>query len=672
MKRTFVWVALAALVLFLGACSSDDMGLFPKDITPQHQEHPELQPGIIVDDGHDDHVHYETFDPSAPLEAHDEAVEDVVSDGPDGKKIKNLALVGRGDRLVPDATTDVWAHDGYAYLGTFNEPCGTGVNYEEGVSEVDLVNNVEAPGIAIFNVKNKNRPTYVGNIPSIEGSRINDVKVFTASNGTDILVHSNESCDGGPGGFEIYDVSDPENPVHLAHVQTDDINVLLREEFGYTDFGVHNLYLFTRNGRDYVAVQVEGLLGNFQIFDITDPTDPQFVSGWGAESLLYPDVDWATTTDFSLILEANAYLFDGYGASQNRFLHDFWVSEDGTLAYLANWDAGLVRLDISDFENPKVVSVALALDSEDGEVNSHSVWPSESGRVVVEGEEDFAPFKIQLFIAEGLIGIFDSAEVAFTPSVSDSLGAFDGETVYVGLACTGGDAVPAGDGDDVAVVQRGECRFDEKVQNVQDAGGYTAVIIFNNASGGDALVNAGGEERDLPTVFVGYSTGLAIFGLTPETADQLTIGMTGESAVPQAVADGWSGFRIWDYSDPENPVLASTFNTVCSADPLADECDPRGTYSSHNVIVENQGNKIYAYFSWYTDGLIVVDVTDPYNPIEIARYDESGAAFEAQNGGIQDIWGVYKEENSPFIYGSDRNGGLYIFKMLGKGTIGKK
>jgi hypothetical protein len=37
---------------------------------------------------------------------------------------------------------------------------------------------------------------------------INDVKVAEL-NGRDILVHSNGSCAGGPGGFEIYDVEDP-------------------------------------------------------------------------------------------------------------------------------------------------------------------------------------------------------------------------------------------------------------------------------------------------------------------------------------------------------------------------------------------------------------------------------------------------------------------------------
>lgn len=51
-------------------------------------------------------------------------------------------------------------------------------------------------------------------------------------------------------------------------------------------------------------------------------------------------------------------------------------------------DTGLVLLDISNPASPSQVSVAIAPASEDGEVNSSSVRPSESGAIVIEGEED--------------------------------------------------------------------------------------------------------------------------------------------------------------------------------------------------------------------------------------------------------------------------------------------
>ncbi|MDX1747424.1 MAG: hypothetical protein R3324_15935, partial [Halobacteriales archaeon] len=257
--------------------------------------------GVTDDEGddgsHEGELHgHGAPDPSQPLMDHDAATEGVVSDGPSAHVTKNFALVGRGERLVPNGTTDVWAHDKFAYIGTFQNPCGTG----EGFSSGSLNDDLEGPGIAVFDVHNNNRPEYVGTIPSVEGSRTNDVKVAEMNSGA-ILVHSNESCGGGPGGFEVYNVDDPTAPEHLASVQTDDINELLREDFGFVDFGVHNLWLFTQGEHDYVAAVVESEFGNFQIFDITDPKSPEFVSGWGAESLLLPGVDWSNTVDFSLI-----------------------------------------------------------------------------------------------------------------------------------------------------------------------------------------------------------------------------------------------------------------------------------------------------------------------------------------------------------------------------------
>ena len=89
-------------------------------------------------------------------------------------------------------------------------------------------------------------------------------------------------------------------------------------------------------------------------------------------------------------------------------------------------------------------------------------------------------------------------------------------------------------------------------------------------------------------------------------------------------------------------------------------------------MVERQGNRTLAYLSWYSDGMVVVDVTDPYAPVEVARFFDDTAAFRDANGGApHDYWGVYKVPGSPFVYGSDRNGGLDVFKLVGKGTAGK-
>lgn len=588
-------------------------------------------------------------DPSTPLLTHDLSTADLISSGPSANVNKNLADTSHGVRDDAGSTTDVWALGGYAYTGTFNSPCG---------------GDPEA-GVWIWDVSNKNKVGFVGIIPSPTGSRANDVKVASMNSG-DVLVHSNESCAGGRGGFEIYNVDDPANPDLLASVQTDDVNALLRDGLGFVDFGVHNLFLFTQGDNDYVAAVVNSEFGNFQIFDITDPNSPTLVGFWGAESLLFPSVDFATTTDFGgVILPADAYLFSGFGASQNRFLHDVTITADGTQAYLANWDAGLVLLDISDVIDPQLVSVAIDPTSEDGEVNSHAVWPSEDGTIVIEGEEDFAPFESQFTIDTGPdAGTYPASEGAITtPIVNEPGQEMSGPTTYVGFACNPGefagfdDPVPAGSG--IALIQRGACTFTSKINNAI-AAGYSGVVVFNDTARGDALVTMGGDAVSVPGVFVGHSTGLAIAGAA--TVADLVIGTGGETITAAAIPNGWSGFRIWDYSDPANPVLASTFNTVCSANPVDASCDPAGTYSAHNVIVESLGNKVKAYISWYTDGMLILDISDPYNPVETARYTADGEVY----------WGVYKETNSPWIYGSDRHGGLTVFKEFGSGSQGKK
>ena len=603
------------------------------------------------DDGVDDGSDIELHDPNEALEAHDAATADmVISDGPSAKVTKNVAPAGRGERLSPDATTDVWTLGEYAYTGTFNNPCG-GSN---------------GGGIFIWDVHNHNKVTQAGFIPSPEGSRSNDVKVASLNSG-DILVHSNEACAaGGPGGFEIYNVDDPTNPVFLAHVQVDEIAEITPFFFApgsLLDNGVHNLWLFNQGDKDYVATQSEGVFDGLQIFDITDPTNPSLVSGWGAEEVFDPGVgDLTLADDPTGARTLNAVLwmlglapFNGFGASQNRFLHDFTITPDGTKAYLAHWDAGLILLDISDPANPQLVSVALdpVNGSRDGEVNSHSVWPNANGTIVVEGEEDFSVFEeetvptnLSLQFLNTIPGVgvststgdvfeanqtgnagtltetsltvtsgplagqtFDVAEMT-NNNVPLAGGSVSGNLVWVGQACNGDPlANPLASGD-IAIARRGNCFFSDKAANVA-AAGASAIVIANN------------QQNSV-----------------------------------------WSGLRIWDYTDPANPVLASTFDTVCSANPSDTSCDPRGTYSSHNVIVEN--NK--AYISWYSDGVVVVDVSDAYNPVEVGRYHQAGSDFEAVNGGIQDVWGIYKVVEEPWIYASDRNGGLYLLKEFGSGS----
>jgi hypothetical protein len=612
-------------------------------------------------------------DPAAALERLDAAAGQVVSEGQSAEVIKNLQLRGRGKRLDPQATTDVWHYKGFAYTGTFNSPCGG----EEGA------------GIWVWDVENKANPSLVDVIESETGSRSNDVKVATMNSG-DILVHSNETCGtGGLGGFELYNVNDPRNPVHLSTTRIHEPNEVLRTEFGGVNRGVHNLFLFTQGSRDYVALATHGnaWFGSTQIYEITDPTNPQFVSAWGPELLCEEDFcsddPYNETDPDVLVATINEWIFGagrtpGFGASTIRSVHDITVTEDGNLMYAAAWDSGLMLLDISDPANPEVVSQALDPEngSLDGEVNSHSMWPSEDGNIVVEGEEDFAAwvtvqplgnitFGEQPWNLIPGVGVSTSAGDDFEANQTGNMVTMDATSVTVNSGPLAGTVYPAEEpaGNQPKLADTGPieaeavwvgrgCDTDNFLVPGTDQPGVVDPHL-NDPDGAIAVVRRGGCS---------FSSKLGAAQAAGAVGIIISNNLTNDTP--------WSGIRVWDYSDPENPVLASTFNTKCSASPTPiPECDPFGTYSVHNVIVETTKKKVKAYLSWYWDGMLVLDVTDPYNPKEIARYFDNSPEFLESNGGQpHDFWGVDKQPRQPWIYGSDRNGGLYIFREQGSGS----
>jgi len=73
----------------------------------------------------------------------------------------------------------------------------------------------------------------------------------------------------------------------------------------------------------------------------------------------------------------------------------------------------------------------------------------------------------------------------------------------------------------------------------------------------------------------------------------------------------------------------------------------------------------YLITSWYTDGVVITDVSRPDNMIKVGGFD----TFEGPNGGFNGCWGVYPYLPSGLIIASsfrnsedDGNGGFYILR----------
>tara|TARA_B100001142_G_scaffold318851_2_gene361529 strand:+ start:427 stop:1764 length:1338 start_codon:yes stop_codon:yes gene_type:complete len=103
--------------------------------------------------------------------------------------------------------------------------------------------------------------------------------------------------------------------------------------------------------------------------------------------------------------------------------------------------------------------------------------------------------------------------------------------------------------------------------------------------------------------------------------------------------------KILDVSDLNNISVLSTFNSGVDAASMA-----------HNGIIK--GNHLY--LAYYHDGLRIFDISDPSNPIQTWEYDTYMPNSHASYKGA---WGIYPYLPSGNIIVSDMQTGLYIIEL---------
>jgi hypothetical protein len=147
------------------------------------------------------------------------------------------------------------------------------------------------------------------------------------------------------------------------------------------------------------------------------------------------------------------------------------------------------------------------------------------------------------------------------------------------------------------------------------------------------------------------------------TDEDFSPGETVAAGEPKEPGDTWGFARVWGISSPASPVHLSDFTT-----PHSLTNSTSGFYSAHNPQI--RGTTLY--LSWYSDGLRIVDISNPSRPTEIGFYrpkptlDPTGVFQSFGPAGahpIPFVWGVYPLGSR--IYLSDINYGLYIVGQTG-------
>ena len=229
-------------------------------------------------------------------------------------------------------------------------------------------------------------PERIATLLNPAGSSAEDIVVYTAPYGPyagrDIAVAGIQGCSGSrfdtdaERGLMLWDVTSPAAPVQLGYLRTACCTRGVHEfEVQHrTDLGRTFAYASVPTSRYAEATSPSGYRdvngdGDFRLIDITDPSAPVQVSDWGIQ-----DVGGPFSAGQGCDADAN------YG-------HGVEPSDDGTLAFVSYWDAGFVRLDVTNPAAP--VFTGRTIYPADADGDAHSSQYDDARKLLFTADEDF-------------------------------------------------------------------------------------------------------------------------------------------------------------------------------------------------------------------------------------------------------------------------------------------
>jgi hypothetical protein len=390
------------------------------------------------------------------------------------------------------------------------------------------------------------------------------------------------------------------------------------------------------------------------ILDITNPSRPTLVSETN--------------------LDQFAQTGDTRPHGDSVFSHDMVVKlVDGRdVMLMSYWGGGYVTLDVSDPAAPKPLSDTdfAASDPERAkrghtitpEGNAHQAEFTRDNKFFFATDEDFDPYRVQATFKGGpAAGKTFTAIQAAKPITKDA--PLTGNTKYLGRGC---DAVPAAAAGEIAVVERGICDFQVKLDNIE-AAGYKGLIVFNRTGvdGCETLVSMLAESAKTPAIFVSRKDGFRLLGVEPgsdytcsTTVDDDAASTPPGPSVPvdiSAVFDGWGYTHMYATNLAAGAKMKEVATYAPEENQNATYAENYGDMSVHEVATDPDRNLVYV--SHYALGMRALSYTNG-GLKEVGKFVEAGGS---------NYWGVevHKMGGQKYILGSDRDLGLRIFTFGG-------
>lgn len=324
------------------------------------------------------------------------------------------------------------------------------------------------------------------------------------------------------------------------------------------------------------------------------------------------------------------------------------VSAAGDLVFVARESAGVSIVDISDPASPVLLTT----------------WRHATAPQVTRDVRPLAGYLYVSNEAGGPDGLFIlDLRVPASPTLANALGFRRGfpenvhnlwaanDHLYLsGLGPNGGNVI----------VRVADPEMPERLASLQ-------VGVHDNTVAGTTLFIAGGfdglylfdvADPANPLELSHYTS------TTPDTAyyahnawpiDDRHVLLGEETQIPPD-GFGHGSLRVIDFADREHPVpVARWYSENARDDPLI---------TVHNIYVVG----VFAYVSHYQDGVPILDVSDPREPVEVGWYDTYP---EPPQSLFEGCWGVFPFQWNERILASDRTHGLFVLRFNGarKATV---
>jgi hypothetical protein len=573
----------------------------------------------------------------------------------------NFRVLGHAPLGGPTPHGDVFFYDHggdvgkYAYVGTWSFPC-SGV------------------GVKIVNVNDSTIPQSTARTVTIKSASHEDVVVQRIAD-RDVLGIGIQQCDrGGKNGLKLVDVTNPDQPRQIA--------------FFETPGGVHELDIVERSDGQVLAllatpfVEFENTYfggengGELRIVDISDPDNPTELSSWGA------------IADSSLeVFGGNDELtssFQGLGYYSTHYAHSVRAADDGDTAYVSYWDAGVIKLDISDLADPQIVGRTSYDESDDGD--AHSMYPLDVGakRYILQNDEDFDPLAPTIVTSSATGDArYSGIEIQWAPTLlSQRAGVLTGRVHNAGRGCRAsaykgarGKIALANTVDPfyVRVIDGWSvpCPIGEQIVLAGKAGAKG--LLFNFISPDDSFDYGPPRRKALRQAVQKYAKGMPIIKVSDidEVADQIRQALSAGSVkvALKAGVPSWGYLRIYD-EDTAADVNDDGVDEYAQVGRFTDlphvrgeRRTPPGAWSIHNTEVNGER----AYSSWYSHGVVALDLSDPEQPTLSGQFVPAPSArFQAIFGPPgASVWGVAIDPVTGITYASDMRSGLWIVRPTG-------